>query len=362
MNAEARARLVQAVQANCHVADARHAADLSLCNYLLQMREFFRWERGLPFGAHLARDEVGSWIAGREALWEAHESRDYAALPVPDGDGTVREIDPFDAEAVNAALLPQGLVYGAGLIGGTRPVFFVAELHSLGSREGLRVQQAGRELARGLASPPAALAGGDDGPVVLRRESMARHCWERYEAFQLRPAAGSAFDAMLQAYGFERGFEPALARWLDDHAEVALLHELGEHEIGRRCGAAWQAMREALPTRRAVLQATAVRDQLADCLRTLPALRARRPAPDGSTDGAALHAWFAGYEGLREVYFPGLADAYRAWRGGDGGTALDAAVARGRAHFEGLVQRLLDCHAADGALAAVLDDAGAVCR
>ena len=35
-----RARLVDAVQTNCHIADARGAADLSLCIYLLQMREF----------------------------------------------------------------------------------------------------------------------------------------------------------------------------------------------------------------------------------------------------------------------------------------------------------------------------------
>ena len=39
--------LLEAVQTNCHIADARHAQDLSLCTFLLQMREFHRWERGL---------------------------------------------------------------------------------------------------------------------------------------------------------------------------------------------------------------------------------------------------------------------------------------------------------------------------
>ena len=29
---------------------------MTLCSYLLQMREFHRWELGLPFGAPLARD------------------------------------------------------------------------------------------------------------------------------------------------------------------------------------------------------------------------------------------------------------------------------------------------------------------
>jgi len=359
-----RMQLVEAVQANCDIADARHATDLSLCNYLLQMREFFRWERGLPLGATLARDEVGAWIAEREARWQAYETREYQALPLAaadaqDGGQCIGTIDAFDVEAANAALLPRGLLYGAGLVDGTRPVFFVAELHTLDVREGLQVQQAGHELARGLAAPPAALASAADGPIVLRRESMARQCWERYEAFRLRPAPASAFGAVVRAYGFERGFEQALPRWLDDHAEVALLHELGEYRIARRVGAAWSAMRALLPTRRAVLQAAALRDQLADLASTLPALLERSAA-------APLHAWFAAYDGLREATFPGLADAYHAWRDGDGGHALRDAVARGEAHFEALVQRLLACHATEGAaagaaLAALLDRADAVC-
>lgn len=48
-------QLVQSVQRNCHVADARHAREMTLCNYLLEMREFYRWEhdaagakRGIP--------------------------------------------------------------------------------------------------------------------------------------------------------------------------------------------------------------------------------------------------------------------------------------------------------------------------
>ena len=360
----AQARLIDAVQHNCDIADARHASDLSLCNYLLQMREFFRWERGLPFGATLAREEVGAWIAEREARWQACEACEYEPLALPAGGdqghaAPVRTLDAFDVEAVNAVLLPQGLLYGAGLAGGTRPVFFVAELHALGMREGLRVQQAGHELARGLAAPPAALASAADGPIVLRRESMARYGWERYEAFRLRPLPESAFGAVVQAYGFDRGFEQALPRWLAEQTEVALLHELGEHRIARRVGAAWSAMRALLPTRRAALQAAAARDQLADLASTLPALLERGAA-------APLHAWFAAYDGLREAYFPALAEAYRAWRDGDGGHALRGAVARGEAHFEALVQRLLACHAAEGAtagaaLAALLDRADAVC-
>jgi hypothetical protein len=349
------AALVQAVQTNCDIADARHAAELTLCTYLLQMREFFRWERGLPFGAALPRDEVGSWIAAREQLWSEHEERSFEPLP---GDGM--RFDPFDVEALNEWLAPQGLLYGAGLVGGGRPVFFLAQHHASGWRDGVRVQQAGRELARGLAAPPAALASGADGPIVLRRESLSRLCWERYEAFSLRPLPGTAFAAVVQAYGFDAGFEAALPRWLEEHAEVALLHELGEHRVGQRLGEPWRAMRRVLPTRRAELQAAAVRDQLADLEITLPVLLERGAA-------ASLHAWFSGYDGLREALFPGLATAYRAWRDGDGGGALQRAIALGRAHFGALAGRLLELHAgeaeaAGAAIAALLDGAEARCR
>ncbi len=102
------------------------------------------------------------------------------------------------------------------------------------------------------------------------------------------------------------------------------------------------------------MQASAVRDQLADLSSTLPALLADGAAP-------ALHAWFAGYDGLREALFPGLVAAYRCWRQGDGGRALNAAIGHGRAHFEALAARLLDAQRAGTGAAAALEAADARC-
>ena len=117
------AALVQAVQTNCDIADASHAADLSLCIYLLQMRELYRWEQRLPFGVELDRSAVGSWLAGREAQWSRLEGRACVTLPI---DG--REFDPLDVQGVNAALASQGLIYGAGLAAAQRPTYFLAAL------------------------------------------------------------------------------------------------------------------------------------------------------------------------------------------------------------------------------------------
>ncbi len=331
--------LAEAVQTNCHIADARHAADMTLCIYLLQMREFHRWERGLPFGAALAREAVGAWIAERETLWSALEDQPF--MPLPCGPGGA--LDPFDVDAVNACLRPVGLLYGAGLAGAGRPVFFLAEQLEQTVREGLQVLTAGRELARGLLAPPAALGRAADGPaIVLRREALARWCWEKFEGYSLRRPEGSAFHAAVQAYGLDRDFEAALPRWLDEQSEVLVLHELGEYRAGRWLDPDWAAMRLTLPTRRADLYARAVRDHLADFGVTLPTLLERQAA-------ASIHVWFANYDGVRELLFPSLARAYAQWRLGDDGSALRRAIAGGHAHFARLARQALEHHARDGA-------------
>ncbi|MDO8419298.1 MAG: hypothetical protein Q7S90_04610 [Rubrivivax sp.] len=344
MNGTVPVGLAEAVQANCHIADARHATDMTLCTYLLQMREFHRWERGLAFGAALPRDAVGAWIAEREALWADVEDQDYRPLPLrlPGRPGDDR-VEPFDVAAINEGLRPLGLLYGAGLVGADRPVFFLAELHGRTRRDGVEVAVAGRELARGLLAPPAALGhGANERVIVLRRESLARWCWEKFEAYALRRPSGSAFHAAVQAYGLDRDFEAALPRWLDEQSEVLVLHELGEVHAGRWLDPAWATMRLALPTRRADLYARAVRDHLADFGVTLPTLL------DRGAD-ASIHVWFANYDGVRELLFPSLAGDYTQWRAGDGGAALRRAIASGHAHFTRLARQVLEHHARDGA-------------
>lgn len=348
------AALRDAVQTNCHIADARHAQDLSLCTFLLQMREFHRWERGLRLDAPLVRAEIGAWIARREALWTELESREFVELPLGDG---FAPRQPFDVGAVNAALQSQGLVYGAGWESSRRPTFFLAELLERRriDAEGLVVQVCGREWARGLAAPPAVLSG---DTVVLRRESMARWLWEKFEVFGLKRADGP-FKAVARAYDLERDFLAGLPRLLDEQAETLILHEIGEHRAGRRLGPAWGEIRLSLDDRRSELLLRAVRDHIADLGTTLPTLVERG-------DGVSLHFWFAGYDGLRQQLFPGLTGAYRAWCEGDGGAALQQACAAGACHFDDLAGQVLELHLAQGSaaarhIAALLASPQAVC-
>ena len=339
--------LVTAVQTNCHIADARHAADLPLCIYLLQMREFYRWEQGLPLGAPLGRDAVGQWLAAREDTWTALENHPFSALPAPPttcpsttADRSVLPVDPadafdaFDVAPLNAHLMPRGFVYGAGLAGPDRPGFFLADLTALEPCEdGLVVQVCGREHARSLFAPPAALQG---DTIVLRRESLARWLWEKYETFSLRRADGP-FKAVVDAYHLDDDFGAALPHLLDEQSRTLILHELGEHRAGLSLGPQWAAMRLALPDRRTDLFVRAVRDQLADLETTLPTLLQRDAT-------ASIHFWFAAYDGVRQALYPSLPMAYDAWRLGDGGQALQRAITRGQAHFRQLAEAVLALH------------------
>lgn len=334
MNAPDRA-LIEAVQTNCHIADAAHAADMTLCIYLLQMREFYRWELGLAPLQPMAREAVGAWLSAREALWDELEGQAWRPLPLAGG-----AVDPFDVQAANAALAPLGLVYGAGYTAPGRASFFLGALESAQPRDGLLLRVSGREYARGLSSPPAAL---QDQTIYLRQEALQRWLWEKYEAWTLRRPDG-AYRRALDAHGYAQEGELAVARMVRQQAETLVLHELGESQAATLLGPDWPAMRQALNDRRTELYVRAVRDLLADCLVTLPTLLQRQ-------DAAGLHFWFANFEGLRLELAPRLLRAYDAYCAGDGGQALRQALPAGANHWQSVCQQVLALHRAHGAAA-----------
>src|SRR3989338_2219378 len=116
-------QLVNTVQKNCHISDARHAGDFTLCIFLLKMREFFRWENDIPFARDLPKEEVGAWLQEREGLWSDLESSSFESLLLEG-----RHLDPFDADTINRELIPQGYVYSGGYGRFSKPHFFLGSL------------------------------------------------------------------------------------------------------------------------------------------------------------------------------------------------------------------------------------------
>ncbi len=330
--AQAFAPVVAAVQRNCHVSDARHAQDLSLCTYLLAMREYFRWERDLPLAATPDRAEVGRWIAAREALWRdlGGGAGEFVSLPLAGG------VDPFDEGPVNRRLGELGLYYGAGIGRFGAPTFFVAELERVESRDGIEVIVTGRELARGL-NTPLAVSRGDT--VVVRCDALRRWLFTKAEGWRLRPR-DDAFSAAFAAYEHGGDLSDTVERIAGAEAETLVLHELGEVRAASLLGPAWEDMLATLTSRRAELFARAVRDLLADCAVTLPTLLERDAR-------ASIHFWFATFEGLRRELAPELAAGYDAWRGGDA-APLQRAVDDGTTRWQSRAEEVLARHRAGG--------------
>jgi hypothetical protein len=306
------AALVDVVQRNCDLADARHAREKSMCTYLLDMREHFRWAAQLPLGAAPDRARLSEWIAQREQDWEKMPAADATFAPLPLAGG----IDPFDDEAANRHLAAHGWLYGAGIGLFGAPLFFLAERASEQMRDGARVVVTGRELARGMAAPPAVSRG---HTVIVRLDALRRWLWTRVEAGSRR-AGDSAFAAALRAYP---GADAAAAveRMALGEVETLILHELGELRAGALLGAEWERM-IAASARRTELVLRAVRDLLADCLVTLPQLLARDAR-------ASLLFWYATFDGLRRQLAPELAEPFRAQPDRIDCAALDAAARAG---------------------------------
>ncbi len=321
-------RFSATVQRNCHISDARQGTDYGLCTYLMKMREYYRWEKGLGYEVHLPKDEVGDWLAQREALWESLQKEPLADLPLEG-----RKIDPFDGELVNTILVPKGLVYSAGFGAKNKPLFFLGQLERREEPGDMSVVVAGRELARDLTAPAAMTQG---KRIFVRRESFRRLLWENLESWRWnRPdnALGRAFAC----YDFESDLNAALDAMADRELDTVLLHEQGEYQAGITLGERWNVMTMTLAFTPAELMVRAVRDHWADCLVTLPEL-IRRGKP------SSVHFYFGSLRGMRKTIFPALFAAYEEWRHNDDWQALSSIVEMGRVHWSGLSQEILMLH------------------
>ncbi len=327
--------LIDTVQKNCTIADARHARDMTMCTFLLEMREYYRWEMEIPYGARLPKEELGDWLNARESLWDTVEAEAFEPLPL-----NQTHIDPFEANDINRALIPQGLVYSSGLGRFRKPHFVLAELKRTEVREGVQVLVAGCEYARDLIAPPAAMR---DGAIFLRMDAVRRLLWNKFEEWQWKER-DSALGRAFAHYDFERDIERGLDRMAEAESEVMILHEVGEARAEKLLGDDWSAMLGQLTSRHAELLARAVRDHLADCLVTLPTLIEREAF-------GSLHFYLANLSGLRRALFPALPEAYDDWLDRRDLTRLLATVQRAEQHWLATAQHLIERYRRDPALA-----------
>ena len=316
---------IETVQTNCHIADARHAREMSMCNYLLGMRELYIWEHEYSPTRPLVKAELSNWLSQREMFWEGMEEMDYQPIPVGN-----REFDPFDNAAINNVLEPHGLVYGGGLGRWGKPHFFLAQLIRSEQLKGLTLRVSGCEYARDFTAFPAALR---EGTLFLRTDALQRWLAEKVEIWSVHQADG-ALKAALDCYGKQGDRAQLLSRMAVQESEVLILHELGEAMAEPLLGKEWREMLLSFSSRRAIFMARSVRDNLADCLSTLPELIKRDQT-------CSIHFYFSNLEGLRRSLFPQLVAAYEYWRDSGDISRLKAAANAGALHWQQVAQKLL---------------------
>lgn len=318
--------LIQAVQHNCHISDARYAGNYTLCIYLLKMREFYRWEKGLRYTDHLSRDDIAPWLSDREALWDSIEENDYSQLPL---DG--QSCDPFDSDSANALLENDALVYSGGYASYGKPVFFLAELERKTVHDDYTLYITGHELARELTAPPG-MAG--NKTIFIRKESLQRFIWEKYEESHWHKQDNPLARA-LACYDFANAPERSLEQMASLESDTVLHHEIGEIEAGKLLGVNWDKMVMDMPRSQIEFMARALKDHLADAISTLPRLIENREA-------AQIHFYFANLTGMRKVLFPSLTDAYQEWLKNQSVSIFSEFAERSRQHWLHVAERLLD--------------------
>ncbi|MGB0720939.1 MAG: Sfum_1244 family protein [Gammaproteobacteria bacterium] len=333
MLAPADEALRQTVQFNCDVADARGGADFTLCIYLLKMREFYRWEQGEPVSARLPRESVGNWLSERESYLESLEDRDFAPITL---DG--RPFDVFDTDAINEHLVPRGLVYSGGMGRGGKPHFFLGELERREHHGEFTLLISARELARDLTSPPA-MAQRDT--IFVRRESLRRMLWEKVDGWNWSKPRNAMSRALAQ-YDLETDLEGSLDRMTEQQLEAMVLHEIGEVRAGERLGPGWGEMMLDLHHSRAEQVSRAVRDNLADCISTLPAIL-------DAADPAGIHFFMAHLTPMRTTLFPALEGAYETWMVSGDDAALRRCADEGAQHWLTLARAFMAQHHEHGA-------------
>ncbi len=321
-----------AVQRNCHISDARYAGDYSLCIYLLKMREYYRWEQGLGLTAKLSQQAVGEWVAEREDRWRQLEQYEIGPLEL-----SGQEFDAFDDEGINRKLLKHGLVYSGGYGRFGKPHFFLARLLRTEQFGGYTITVCGEEYARDLSAPPAMTRGKF---IFVRRESLRRMVWEKIEEWRWKKL-NNAMTLALASYDIERDLEAALEQITDNEVETLIFHEVGEVIASELLGDGWPEMLSRVVRTPAEVTARAVRDQLADCLSTLPALLELESL-------ASIHFYFATLTGMRKQLCPSLARAYQGWvESGDLGE-LKRSVPNGRRQWLSVANDLLELHRKHG--------------
>ena len=320
------------VQHNCHISDASHAGNYTLCIYLLKMREYYRWEHAMGFDDRIDNDSIGSWLTERESFWETLEETPIKPISIGG-----KEFEPFDIDGINKAIENENLIYSAGYILRGKPHFFLADIKQTQDHDEYRIIVSGKEHARELTAPPALSQG---STIFIRSESLRRTVWEKVEE-SLWNKQQSPLVRAIACYDFKNNLEDSLTQLCERETETLVAHEIGEIMAGRLLGDTWQSMISAADHVPLELMLRSIRDNLADCINTIPDIIDKQ-------DPARLHFYIANIGNMRKVLFPSLRDAYDKWLNDNSTEHFEEIADKGREHWLLVAKSLQDIFLKEG--------------
>ncbi|WP_299875094.1 Sfum_1244 family protein [uncultured Cocleimonas sp.] len=331
--------VIDTVQHNCHIADARHAGDYTLCVYLLKMREMYRWEQSIDFKTMLTTDDVGDWLTSREGVWDELEEQEYKNLEIDE-----KTFKPFENELINSTLDDKKLVYNAGLGIRSRPHFFIAELEKFIQHDDYTIFISNKEFARDMAAPPAMAQGKN---IFVRRESLRRVIWEILDDARVAGLDNPLTRAM-SFYDFETDPETAINQMTEVEIEYVIEHEIGEVKAGELLGKlnvandgdqVWNEMLDTYSQTHAEIMLRAIRDHIADSITTLPKLLEDVSKGENM---ASLHFYFGNLTAMRKHLAPKLVDAYQQWNETGSLDLIQQSADLSKNHWLKLSQQLIE--------------------
>ena len=323
--------LTKTIQHNCHIADASHAGDYTLCIYLLKMREFYRWEQDETFSTNLVNKTVGKWLRQREELWDGLEDSEYLNIEIGK-----KSLSPFESDSINENLQKHQLVYSGGIGINNRPHFFLAELDISEQHKDYNLYIAGKEYARDMSAPPAM---SQQNNIYIRKESFRRLLWEKLETWRWNKP-DNALGRAFACYDCEKNLDLALMQMTDAEVNNVIQHERGEILAGHLLGEKWQTLLFSLPHSTASIMLRAIRDHLADSLTTLPALLLSNSAP-------SWHFYFGNLNNMRKDLFPSIIKGYNEWHETGSLSKISDIIAQGQEHWLQLCQEILQINEPD---------------
>jgi hypothetical protein len=303
---------------NCAISDSHHAGLFSLCGLALRLRDLYKWENQLKPWVEADSSVLLEWIGEKEQTWEELAESEYSPITIS---GTPH--DPFHSEGINRLLEPHGLFYGAGYVHSLKPTFFLAAIEEKNQVNGRSVYMLGREYARDILSIPAL---SQDNRILVRRDAATFYLWD--QIFFLKKSGRDAMKYALALYGLSSHDSEELRRHFGnivaDEMETYVYHELGEIEETDFDRDTWRSIIASFPHTPIELLARTVKDILADTneygkLRFVMTMRRE----------ASLALYVAFLDGLREMLFPELIEAFQDFTKHGDWKAVERAVRSG---------------------------------